>query len=236
MQLVEGQTGSPPRARERAVAAGIEALSDRDLLALVIGTGTRGCSVNGLAEEVLVHAGGLEGIARVGPARLAQLRGLGAAKAWRLSASVELGRRLAARAAADRHTLASADDVADVFTARIGALDHEEMWVVSVDGRNRLRGSRRVAQGGRHGLAVTSREVLCAALSDAASAFILVHNHPSGSPRPSAADIHMTQEVARAADVVGVPLLDHVIVTASGAYCSLLDEELLQARTEVGGG
>jgi DNA repair protein RadC len=227
MQLIEGQTSAAPLPREQALAAGLEALSDSDLVALLIGTGTRGHSVGDLAEEVLRHAGGLEGIARVGPAHLAQLRGLGEAKAYRISASIEVGRRLALRRAAERRCFATAEDVARVFTARIGALDHEEMWVVSVDGRNRLRGSRRVAQGGRHGLSVTSREVLCAALIDAASAFILVHNHPSGSPVPSAADIEMTRHVVRAADVVGVPLLDHVIVTASGAYRSLLDEEVL---------
>lgn len=99
--------------------------------------------------------------------------------------------------------------------------------MVAVDGRSGVRGVRKLSQGGRHGLVITAREVLSAALSEAASAFLLVHNHPSGSPEPSREDVAMTHAVAAAADVVGVPLLDHVIVTASGAYSSLLDEGLL---------
>jgi hypothetical protein len=104
---------------------------------------------------------------------------------------------------------------------RIGALEEEQLWVLALDGRNRLRGLRCAARGGAHGLSVTARDILRAALSEGASAFIVVHNHPSGDHLPSAEDVWMTGQLQDAAEVVGVPLLDHVIVTADGSYSSL---------------
>lgn len=213
--------------RERARREGMARLSDRDLLALVLGHGARGRPVEDVAEAVLTSAGGLEGLPRAGPALLGDVPGLGPAKALRLGATVEIGRRIARRQASCREPLTSPDRVATWFAPRVAGLDHERMWVVSVDGRSRVRGVRRVAQGGRHGLVVTAREILSAALADAASAFLLVHNHPSGSPEPSPADVRMTEAVAQAAEVVGVPLLDHVVLTAAGDYCSMLEAGLL---------
>jgi DNA repair protein RadC len=228
----QGATVSGPR--DRALLGGFGALSDADLMALVIGHGVRGRPVMSLASELLDRIGGLEGLARAGPALLARVPGLGHAKALRLAASVEIGRRIRERAAGHRKVFAAPSAVAAAFAPRIGALDHEQMWVLSLDGRNRLRGARRVAQGGRHGLVVTAREILGIALADAATGFVLVHNHPSGSPTPSEADIEMTQAVSLAADIVGVPLLDHVVVTASGDYCSMLDDHIIEPP-EAGG-
>jgi DNA repair protein RadC len=213
--------------RERAERAGLAALSDADLVALVIGHGVRGRPLMELAQAVLERAGGLDGFGRAGPGLYAGVPGLGHAQGLRLAASVEIGRRIVERAAAPRRGLRTPAAVAAAFTPRIGILDHEEMWVLALDGRQRQRGARRVAQGGRHGLVVTAREILGAALGDGASGIVLVHNHPSGAPEPSRADVEMTHAVVRAADVVGVPLLDHVVVTASGNYASLLDEGLL---------
>ena len=96
------------------------------------------------------------------------------------------------------------------------------MWLLSLDGRNGLKSARRIAQGGMHACALTTRDVLAPALRDAASAIVLVHNHPSGDPRPSPEDVSMTRAVASACEVVGVPLLDHVVVARGGA-ASLLD-------------
>jgi DNA repair protein RadC len=109
---------------------------------------------------------------------------------------------------------------------RLASLDHEELWALVLDGHQGLRAARRVASGGLHGLHVGARDPLRFALRDGGSAFVLVHNHPSGDPAASAEDVRFTEEVARAADVVGVPLLDHVIVSRGG-YLSLLDEGVL---------
>ena len=105
---------------------------------------------------------------------------------------------------------------------RLANLEHEEVWLLALDGRNGLKSARRIAQGGMHACALTTRDVLAPALRDAASAIVLVHNHPSGDPRPSPEDVNMTSLVARACEVVGMHLLDHVIV-ARGGSASLLE-------------
>lgn len=223
LELVESRVGP----RERALEEGVSALADGDLVAILLGTGTTGRPVQALACDVLEAFGGLEGLARHGPHALADHRGLGVAKAVRLAAALELGLRVQRRSARPREALTSSANVATWFRAEIGSLDHEEMWIVALDGRNGLRAARRVARGGLHGCSVTARDVLRAGLVEAASAFVLVHNHPSGDPQPSVEDIEMTRVVADAADVVGMPLVDHVVVTASGKYSSMLDLGIL---------
>lgn len=216
-------TTSSPDPRARALEVGVDALGDGDLVALLLGTGRRGATASVVAAELLAEAGGLDGVARAGAHALAHAAGgLGPAKALRLVAALELGRRVGRLAASERRVLSSARDVAAYLGPRLHPIVHEEMWVVSLDGRNRLRSARRVAQGGLHGCAVSARDVLRSALADAASAFVLVHNHPSGDPTPSGEDVVMTAAVARAARIVGVPLVDHVVI-AGGRHASLLE-------------
>ncbi len=100
---------------------------------------------------------------------------------------------------------------------RLAALEHEEVWLLSLDGKYGLKSARRIAQGGLHGCALLTRDVLSPALRDGASAIVLVHNHPSGDPTPSPEDIAMTRAVRAAGELVGIPLLDHVVVARSGA-------------------
>lgn len=216
-------SGSRRGPRERALEDGIAALGDNELIAILLGTGMVGRSVAMVAIGLLERFGGLEGLARLGPTALADEPGLGPAKALRLAASLELGRRSFERSTRPREPLRHPSAVAGWFASRIGPLDHEEMWVVALDGRNGMRGARRVAQGGLHGCSVTARDILRTALADAASAIVLIHNHPSGDPTPSAEDLAMTKSVVAAAAVIGIPLVDHVIVTRAGRYVSLLD-------------
>ncbi len=218
---------SPPGFRERAVEEGIASLGDAELVAVVLGTGLAGQPVGLLAGALLERFGGLDGLSRAGPGALADHRGVGLAKALRLAASLELGRRAGERASRPREPLRTSAEVAAWLAPRLGGIDHEEMWVLSLDGRNRLRGARRVAQGGLHGCAVAARDILRAALADAASAMVLVHNHPSGDPTPSIEDITMTRAVSAAAAVVGTPLVDHVVVSGAGRYASMLDLGIL---------
>jgi DNA repair protein RadC len=224
--------------RERAASLGLEALGDEDLLALVLGTGAGGESVRLLATRLLDDAGGLLGLVRRGPGGLAQERGVGQVKALRILAGCELGRRAHTReltgAIHDGSThgetrarrFADFEQVAAWARPRLGALEHEELWLLAVDGRQGARAARRIAAGGIHGLHVSARDVLRAALREAASAFLVVHNHPSGDPTPSAADLDFTARLARAGHAVGMPLLDHVIVARDGAT-SLLAQGLV---------
>ncbi|AKT42649.1 RadC family protein [Chondromyces crocatus] len=213
----------PAGPRERALEVGVSALGDADLLAIVLGTGLPGRPVTLLSASVLHHFSGLDGLARLGPHALAEHPGLGLAKALRIAAAIELGRRSHERAARPRPPIRTSAAIATWCAARFGSLEHEQMWVISLDGRNGMRGARRVAQGGQHGCSVSARDILRAALADAAAAMVLVHNHPSGDPNPSPEDVVMTRAVSAAGLLVGVPLVDHVILAPDGHYASLLD-------------
>lgn len=109
---------------------------------------------------------------------------------------------------------------------RLGALEHEELWVLCVDARTRLRSTWQAGRGGLHGCAVLPRDVLMPVVREAAAAFVVVHNHPSGDPSPSAEDVAFTRALAKGGAALSIPLLDHVVV-GGGAYRSLLDAGLL---------
>jgi DNA repair protein RadC len=216
--------------RERAREAGVECLGDTELLTLVLGTGCAAVPVAVLAARILDEHGGVGGLARAGVGELAGGCGVGTAKAARIAAAVELGRRAAfAASLGATPRLADRSAVEAWARPRLATLDHEELWVLALDGRQGLRGARRVASGGVHGMHVTARDPLRFALREAASAFILVHNHPSGDPSPSDEDISFTHAVAQGATAIGTPMLDHVVI-ARRRSTSMLEAGLLPAR------
>lgn len=205
---------------------GVASLSDVDLLALLLATGVAGQPVGLVAQDLLDEVGGVERLERVGPYRLAKQRGIGLIKATRLLAAIELGRRVTLRSLSDeRQVVGSFEAVAAWAQPRLAGLDHEEVWLLCLDGKNALRSARRIAQGGLHGCALRPADVLRPALEDAASGIVIVHNHPSGDPTPSLADIEMTRALVEACHILGLHLLDHVIVARSGAE-SLRELEL----------
>ncbi len=214
-------------ARERAREVGLGELSDAEVLSLVLGTGSVGEPVSVFSAGLLEELGGMGGLARAGAAELAARRGLGVARGLRVAAAFELGRRASA-ARASLPWLPDSAAVAEWARPRLGSLDHEELWVLALDGQHRVRAARRVAAGGLHGLVVSVRDPLRFALREGASAIVVVHNHPSGDPAPSGPDLHFTQQLVIAADAVGTPLLDHVIVTAE-RHRSMLDDGVLPA-------
>lgn len=166
------------------------------------------------ALEIAAH---LDGRSDSGKCRPPTRTALVAARA--LAAAFELGRRAEIARRQPRHRLGSPADVAAWAGPRIATLEHEELWMLALDGRGSLRAARCVAKGGLHGAAVRAADPLRAALRVHASAFVLVHNHPSGDPTPSKEDVHLTAQVAAAAAVVGVALLDHVVVTRDAFAC-----------------
>ena len=228
MNTITSEAWSGPR--ERAVAVGVEHLGDSELVAIVLGTGRAGLPVSVLAVMLLEEHGGVGGIARAGIGEMAQRAGVGVAKAARLVAAVELGRRAAYAASLEApRKMPDRSAVEEWAQPRLATLDHEELWLLALDGHHGLRAARRVASGGIHGLHVAARDPLRIALREGASAFVLVHNHPSGDPAPSPEDVAFTRSVERAAVVVGVPLLDHVVIARRRAV-SMLDEGLLGSR------
>ena len=208
--------------RERAIDAGVEALGDAELVALVLGTGIPGKTVHVLAAGLLDRFGGVSGLIRAGMGELVAQHGVGRAKGARLAAALELGRRVANEAARGVVLKFPSSPAVDMWARpRLSTLDHEELWILVLDGNNGLRAARRVASGGLHGLHVMPRDALRLALREGGSAFILVHNHPSGDPSPSKEDIFFTREMAKAAEAIATPLIDHVVVSRTG-YVSIL--------------
>jgi DNA repair protein RadC len=201
---------------------GPSALSDVDLVALLLNTGARGENVLSLAAKVLQTFGGVRGLCQVSPRELESQPGVRTAKAARVLAAFELGRRASVLKGSNCSTVSCAADIEPWATAALVPLGHEEVWLLCLDAKNQLLTRRRIGIGGLHGCALTPRDVLRPAIRDNASAIVLVHNHPSGDPTPSASDVQMTQVVASAARIVGLQLLDHVVV-AAGGYASLYE-------------
>lgn len=211
--------------RERALLHGVAALSEAELVAVLLGTGHARKGATVIAAELLDELG-LEGLSRSGPPELAARAGIGPVKALRVGVAFELGRRAATLELTPRVRVGASGDVASYLRAKLAHLDHEEMWLLSLDGQNGVRSLRRVAQGGLHGCCVSARDILRLALREGASAFLLAHNHPSGDPRPSPEDVAMSRVLLEAGEIIGVPLVDHVVVGRAG-HASLLDLGLL---------
>ncbi len=213
---------APMNLHQRAAAHGVRALSDDDLLALA-GIARRSSLTAGLIEK----AGGLLGLSRLGAPAIADAIGGDTNAATRIAVVLELADRLAAARADVPMMLTASVHVAAFMTPKIGHLTHEELWVIALDGKNRVRGARMVAKGGMHGLTLQPRDVLRAALADGAAMMIVAHNHPGGDPTPSVDDMATTRKIADAGDVLGVPLVDHVIIAPPGRYTSFLDLGIL---------
>lgn len=211
------------RPRERLESLGPEALSDVELLALLLRTGGRQADVLGVARDLLSRTGGLQGLARAEPRTLGAAPGVGPAKSATLRAALELGRRLASGRLRAGSVIRSAEDVHRHLHPRLRHLSHERFLVLLLDGRHRLIRLEVVSQGTLTASLVHPREVFRPALREPAAALVLVHNHPSGDPTPSPEDREVTQRLARAGEILGVQVLDHVIVAERG-YCSLREE------------
>ncbi len=233
MRLVGGeQRGTirelPPtdRPRERLLREGPRALSDQELLAVLLRTGVAGHSVLELARQALRAVGGLRGLALAGASALLQ-RGLGPAKAAVLLAAVELSRRLAREEAFEREPLHSPDRVARYLTLRYRLLDQEVMGALFLDLRHRLIAERELFRGTLDRAAVEPRQVLKEALLLGAAGVLLFHTHPSGDPSPSPEDLSFTERMRAASELLGIRLVDHVILGSVGRWVSFKERGAL---------
>jgi len=215
--------------RERLDNLGAEALSDAELLALLLRTGGRGAGALTVASRLLALRGGLQGVAGSSAREIGEVPGIGPAKSATLLAALELGRRLAGRRLRRGASIRGPEDVYRHYHASLRHAGQERFFAVLLDGRQRVLGHEIVSQGTLTASLVHPREVFRPALRACAAALILVHNHPSGDPTPSAEDRDVTSRLARAGEILGVRVLDHVVVAERG-YCSLREEGLLDAR------
>ena len=203
------------RPREKLLRVGVEALGDNELLALVIGHGTRQHDALALASRVLAAAGGAAGLTRWSAADLARRDGLGRARAARILAAVTLGRRTLEEAEDERPQMLSVADVARYLLPRHGAHPVERFGVMLLDARLRLIDVRLLTVGLRDASLVHSREVFREAMLANASAVVAFHNHPTGDATPSQEDCRLTMRLVMAGDVVGIELVDHLILAGS---------------------
>lgn len=207
--------------REKALALGLKALSDIELMAIIFSTGLKGKPVKELCAEILEdHKGHLSAVASMEPAQfIEKYKGIGPAKALTLLAALELGARAGADAASVTNPKLSSSDAAyEIIKHRFYQLDHEEFWVLYLKQNNELIKEMRIGQGGWAATAVDTRMVLREALMLKASAMILCHNHPSGNLQSSPQDDEITRRISQSATIMGFKVLDHIIVSATGFY------------------
>ncbi len=213
------------RPRERLRDAGPGALSNQELLAILLRTGAAKESALAIASRLLGRYDGLAGLARSGFAELCAERGLGEAKAAQVHAALELGKRLVATQPQERAVIRSPEDVANLLQGEMGLLEREEMRVLLLNTRNQVLGSIEVYRGSVHTAVVRIGELFRDAVRQNAPCVILVHNHPSGDPTPSADDIAMTAQAIEAGGLLDVDVLDHVIL-AQGGFESMKSKKL----------
>lgn len=199
--------------REKFDRLGPENLSESDLLALILRTGTAGLNVVELAETLLLQYGSLSALSQASSAELQKVHGIGKEKAKMLKAALEIGRRLVQENVGERPRLASPEEAAAVLRERARSLDREVFWVLLLDTKNRLMAPPcEVSKGTLSASLVHPREIFKPAVQHSAANVILAHNHPSGDPSPSANDIHITKKLIEAGKTMEIKVLDHLII------------------------
>lgn len=200
------------RPQERLLRLGPGALSDTELLALLLRSGTRGQDVMTLSTQLLAAAGSLAGLMVWREPEFRKLKGIGRIKALQLLAVVEIARRVVGQKAEDTPLLNRADRVSAYFQSLNFGLEVEKFWVLCLNRKNRLLRRVEITSGTATAALAHPREVFREAIREASTAVICVHNHPSGDPAPSAADLQITRQLREAAKAVDIDLLDHVIL------------------------
>ena len=215
------------RPREKVLANGIQHLSDSEILAIILGSGTENLTAVDLARQVLHSAGhNLHDLGKLSVEDLTKIKGVGPAKAIAVMASMELGRRRSGLHHPEKISVKSSETVFDLFLPLLGDLEHEEFWLLMLNRANKILGRYKVSQGGLSGTVIDMRIILKKALNNLSSSIIVCHNHPSGNKQPSNADVKITEKLKKAAEMLEIKLLDHVIIVDK-SYFSFADEGLI---------
>lgn len=215
------------RPREKMAANGAAALTDAELLAILLRTGTTEKSAIDIAGEMTADGGlykRLAGITRLH--ELTNIKGLGQAKAAAVLAALEIGRRIASAKPIEKIHFSCPQDAAEFLMPRLRYTAKEQFVVVLLNGRNKVIGTEVVSEGSLSNSIVHPREVFAPALLQHAAAIMVAHNHPSGDPKPSSEDKDITRMLVQSGKVLGIPLMDHLII-GDGTYYSFLEHEAL---------
>ncbi len=210
--------------REKLMLKGKTALSDAELVAILIGSGSRNESAVSLGKRILSSVdNNLNALGKLSLKQLMEFKGIGEAKAIAITAALELGRRRRAEEAVELHKITSSKAVFEIMQPIIGELPHEEFWVLYLNNSNKVIHKSQLSKGGITGTVVDVRLIFKTALEHNATSVILSHNHPSGKLQASDADKEITKKLKLAGDQLDVKILDHVIITENG-YLSFQDE------------
>ena len=212
----------PWRPRERLDRHGAAALRDAELIALVLGHGTRGRDALEVARALLSTVGSPTDIAEADPTELAAVLGVGPATAARLAAAIELGRRALVHEPGAAPLIRCAKDVHRLLRPAVAGLTKEVFWALGLNARHVVRRELRIAEGSLAHVDVHPREVFRPLIRMGAAATILAHNHPSGDPTPSGDDIALTHRLREVGELTGIPVLDHVVITVR-SFASLAE-------------
>ena len=215
------------RPREKMAANGAAVLTDAELIAILLRTGTAEKSAIDIASELTADGGlykRLAGITRLN--ELTNIKGLGQAKAATVLAALEIGRRIASAKPLEKIHLSCPQDVADFLMPRLRYAAKEQFVVILLNGKNKVIGTEVVSEGSLSSSVVHPREVYAPAMLHHAAAIMVAHNHPSGDPKPSLEDEEVTRMLSRSGKVLGIPMIDHVII-GDGNYYSFLENEAL---------
>ena len=225
--LIIPQWAEEDRPREKLLLKGKSALSDAELIAIILGSGTRDISAVELAKKLLLSAGNnLNGLARMTVSEITRHNGIGPAKAVSIVAALELGRRRNNTEHPKKYRITSSEDVYQLIKPELLDLLHEEFWVIAMSRANDVLKKIKVSSGGISGTVADPKIIFKQALDSNASAIILVHNHPSGNLKPSEADIRLTRKMKESGNLLELPVLDHIIFS-NNEYFSFADEGLL---------
>ena len=213
------------RPRERLKEAGARALSNSELIAILLRTGRKGENVLDLSGRVLREMDGLRGVGRVTYDELCGIHGISDAKACQVLAALELGSRLVSLHPEDRPRINTSQDAANLLSAEMALLDQEQLRVLLLSIKNEVLGSRLVYQGNVNSSVVRVAEVLKPAVRANCPSIVVVHNHPSGDPTPSPEDVLITNKIRVGAEMLDIQLLDHVVIASRG-HVSMKDRGL----------
>ena len=213
------QWAEDDRPREKFLLKGKSSLSDSELLAILIGSGSRNESAVQLCQRILASANNnLNQLGKLSIAQLTEFKGIGEAKAITIAAALELGRRRRSEDAEELKKITSSKAVFEIMQPIIGELPHEEFWILYLNNSNKVIHKAQLSKGGITGAVVDSRIVFKTAFEQNATSIILTHNHPSGKLAASQADIEITKRLKLAGEQLEILILDHIIITESGYY------------------
>ena len=212
------------RPRERLMRFGSESLSNAELMAIIIGTGTKSLSAVDLGHRILAEGGGgLRTLAYMSVSELIGIEGLGEAKACRIVAGLELAKRISSLRNTDRIEISSPETAAAVFMEKMRYLKKEFFNVLLLDSKGNILKEENISVGDLRSSIVHPRESFAQAVKCGAAAVVFVHNHPSGDPTPSEEDLEVTKRLKDAGEILGIDVLDHIII-GDGIYVSLSDK------------